>query len=81
MGEIEKLKKLYFIVGSVTKWRVFGMFATAEKYRLIFIRHISDRYKIGPLMGAVAKGLFIGFAAGTPEIGFAGFNGYCIGCF
>lgn len=48
-----------------------GVFAAAKEQLAGFLGGAFDRRKAAALVAAIAKGLFLRFAAGTPEIAFA----------
>jgi hypothetical protein len=59
---------------AVAKGLAAGLFASAEKLGRAFVGCPFDRRKLGALVAAIAKRLFAGEPAGTPEIAFPGFN-------
>ena len=46
------------------------MFAAAKKDGPVFAGNIADGLEFRAFMGSITEGLFVGFAAGAPEVGF-----------
>jgi hypothetical protein len=61
-------------VAAVTQGLASGGLAAAEKYFFAVSGLVLQRHELAALMGTVAKRLAGAFAAGTPEIGFAGLH-------
>jgi hypothetical protein len=65
----------------IAKRLVSGDFAAAEIHRFIFSGGKCHGGEWATLMRTIAKWLGFAFPAGTPIVGFATFNGNCIGTF
>jgi len=63
-------------VATITERGCFGRLTTTEVELFRFGCDVLNRGEIGSFVGAIAKGLAVAFAAGTPIVGLALFNGY-----
>ena len=66
---------LNFGVAAVAQCTVATVFASAEVNHPILFGREADGRKVRSLVGTVAERLVFTLAAGTPEIGFSGFDG------
>jgi len=62
-------------VAAVAQGTVAAVFAAAEVRGAIFFCFEADGFEVGSLVRTIAEGLIFALAAGTPEIGFTGFDG------
>src|SRR4029450_8225612 len=74
-------RQLQDVVGAVAERLVVRALAPAKIKGPGTLRHEAQRLEGGGLVGAVAKGLLGGAAAGAPEISFSGLEGHLIRAF
>jgi len=67
-----KVTVLQFIMRAIAVRRVARLLAHTQEGLLILFGFEDLRLKSGRLVGAIAKGLSGGMAAGAPSVGFAG---------